>query len=240
MGSIETPDGRISELEARRNSTAEQVADLLRENILEGELRPGTPLREHRLSKQFGISRNTLREALRLLAREGLVTYHLNRGVVVTQLGEDDVVDIFGARRTIEAAAVQAAARADDKELARLEMIAAEFSAAAGREDWRAMVEIDLRFHLALVALLENKRLRQLFESLEAEMRLSFAIVDRSMVYEGTLYAEHHEELVRLLRERKARPAREVLMRHLAHAEGRLRELARAQAAVVGDPLETK
>jgi DNA-binding FadR family transcriptional regulator len=70
------------------SSTSEQVADVLRENILNGELKPGAPLREQHIAKMLGISRNMVREAMRLLAREGLVTYHLHRGVVVPSSGK--------------------------------------------------------------------------------------------------------------------------------------------------------
>ena len=92
-----------------RSSTAQQVAGTLRDVLLRGELRPGTPLRELALASSLGVSRNTIREALRMLAADGLVRYAVHRRVAVAALTERQVVDIFKARRMIEREAVACA-----------------------------------------------------------------------------------------------------------------------------------
>jgi DNA-binding transcriptional regulator YhcF (GntR family) len=93
-----------------RTTTARRVAETLRDHILSGRLAPGTPLRETQLSASLGVSRNTLREALRGLAEQGLVTHRPHHGVVVTDLTEDDVADLYRLRSVVELAALPAIA----------------------------------------------------------------------------------------------------------------------------------
>ena len=87
-----------------RISTAEEVADSLREQILLGELAPGARLPEIPLSAAFEVSRNTLRDAFRLLEREGLVEHLPHRGGFVAQLAEADIRDLYRIRRILEIA----------------------------------------------------------------------------------------------------------------------------------------
>jgi DNA-binding GntR family transcriptional regulator len=90
-----------------RSSTADRVADILRTRIAEGYLPPGSKLSEDTIGNALGISRNTLREAFRLLTHERLLVHQLNRGVFVRMLTVQDVTDIYQVRRLIECAAVR-------------------------------------------------------------------------------------------------------------------------------------
>ncbi|MEV4442668.1 GntR family transcriptional regulator, partial [Streptomyces sp. NPDC049577] len=89
-------------------STAQRVAEVLRERIEAGWLPPGTQLSEEALGRELGVSRNTLREAFRLLVHDSLVTHELNRGVFVRTLEPDDVADIYRVRAALETAGVRA------------------------------------------------------------------------------------------------------------------------------------
>jgi DNA-binding GntR family transcriptional regulator len=91
-----------------RVSVADQVATVLRQRILDGELRPGTPLQEVPLASSLGVSRNTMREAMRILSLEGLLKRNLHRGVAVSQLSLRDVEEIYQLRRMLEIPAVLA------------------------------------------------------------------------------------------------------------------------------------
>ncbi|MGW7005548.1 GntR family transcriptional regulator [Streptomyces sp. NPDC054933] len=93
-----------------RSSTVQRVADVLRGRIAAGALRSGTRLSEEALGAALGVSRNTLREAFRVLAHERLVVHEMNRGVFVRSLGPADVADIYLTRRALETAGVRAAA----------------------------------------------------------------------------------------------------------------------------------
>ena len=92
----------------QRQSTTEQAAAALRDAILTGKIPPGTPLREVALAAELGVSRNTVREAARLLGGEGLVRHQMNRGIVVAEITAADVRDIYAARAAVEAAAAEA------------------------------------------------------------------------------------------------------------------------------------
>src|SRR5215212_6648401 len=82
--------------------TAQRVADVLRERITDGSLAPGTRLPEDAVGSALGVSRNTLREAFRLLAHERLVVAEFNRGVFVRRLTRDDVIDLYRVRSLVE------------------------------------------------------------------------------------------------------------------------------------------
>src|SRR5580700_566018 len=85
-----------------RVSVADQVASILRQKILNGELRPGTPLQEVPLAASLGVSRNTMREASRILSLENLLKRSVHRGVAVSQLSLKDVQEIYHLRRMLE------------------------------------------------------------------------------------------------------------------------------------------
>src|SRR5207248_10971018 len=89
-----------------RVSVADQVASILRQRILNGELRPGTPLQEIPLAASLGVSRNTMREAVRILCLEGLLVRSAHRGVAVERLSARDVREIYDLRRMFEMSAV--------------------------------------------------------------------------------------------------------------------------------------
>jgi len=86
----------------QRVSVADQVASNLRQRVLNGELRPGTSLQEIPLAESLGVSRNTMREALRILSLEGLVKRNIHRGIAVAQLSLKDVHEIYHVRRLLE------------------------------------------------------------------------------------------------------------------------------------------
>lgn len=89
-----------------RTSTAERVSDILRSRIAEGFFPPGTRLSEDSIGGALGVSRNTLREAFRLLTHERLLVHELNRGVFVRVLTVEDVEDIYRTRALVECAVV--------------------------------------------------------------------------------------------------------------------------------------
>src|SRR5206468_11246942 len=95
--------------EINRVSIADQVASILRRRILDGELLPGTALQEVPMATSLGVSRNTVREATRILSLEGLLKRSAHRGVAVAQLSLEDVAEIYRVRHLLEIPAVLAA-----------------------------------------------------------------------------------------------------------------------------------
>src|ERR1051325_10319170 len=110
----------------------EEVAELLRQRIFRRELEPGSWIDELKLAEEYGISRTPLREALKVLAAEGLVTMKVRRGAYVTEVSEKDLADVYHLLSLLESdAAAQVASRASAQELAELEGIHAELEQAA-------------------------------------------------------------------------------------------------------------
>ena len=142
----------------------EQTCDILRERIRTGEIPPGTRLRQEVLAEELGISRTPLREAMRLLAADGLVELEPNRGAIVTALRHDDQVAFWEARLALEPAAARLAAErpsATGIEAMRT-AIAEQRSARADGEGFAA----NRAFHLALVAAAGNPHLDRFAETL--------------------------------------------------------------------------
>jgi DNA-binding GntR family transcriptional regulator len=157
-------------------AATERVADELREQILAGALSPGSPLREVALTEELGVSRNTLREALRLLTNDGLVVQQLYRGATVKTLSQNEIRDIYQVRRTLELRAVEESTRASDAALSRMEDTVSATERAAAARDWRAVGTGSLRFHRAVVGLLDSPMLDAFFRRVTAQLRLSFAV----------------------------------------------------------------
>jgi DNA-binding GntR family transcriptional regulator len=207
----------LTGLELRRESTAEQAASLLRAQIFAGRLRAGTHLREAQLSSTLGVSRNTMREAIQILVREGLVTRNMHRGAFVARLEPADVHDLYRVRRLVELAALRYAARAGT-DLSELELAVAGLAAAVERGDRTAIVEEDLRFHKALVRTMDSPRLESLFDAVEVETRLCLTLIDQSYPEPGIL-VEEHEGVLQALRAHDEVRSVELLRGHLDDAE---------------------
>jgi DNA-binding GntR family transcriptional regulator len=197
-----------------RSSTTSRVADALRQMLFAGELEPGQPLREVSLAESFDVARSTVREALQVLAGEGLVTRFPNRGVVVTELTEDDIEEIFGARLVLETAGVLAGATGAD--LRPVVDALAAYSRAA--EDEAHATQAHLEFHNSLVALTGNTRLLASARHLTADLRLGLASVERVRRNARDQVADHRR-LLRLIRSGDEAAAVAELERHLAAAE---------------------
>jgi DNA-binding GntR family transcriptional regulator len=213
----------LGQLEIKKASTAEHVAEALREAILSGQLSQGRPLREMSLATSLGVSRNTVREAIRVLGREGLVTHNPHKGAVVTRLTARDVGDIFRVRRTVELAGVEALAEASDEQLVGLDEAVQEFEAAAAGPSWAAVIDADRRFHELIVGLVGSRRLSRFFDAIQAEMRLCMSIVDRRDTQRDPLIAEHRE-LLELILARDAQRCAAVMLKHLGESEQMLLE----------------
>jgi DNA-binding GntR family transcriptional regulator len=109
---------------------SDQAYRLVRRAIVEGDFEPGSRLVEQRIGEMFGLSRTPVREALRALAAEGLVTIERNRGAVVATMSEDDIRDLYDLRARLESlAAERAAVRMTDEGIAELDSAIAEFDA---------------------------------------------------------------------------------------------------------------
>lgn len=162
-------------------SMVQQTCDILRERIRTGDLAPGARLRQEQLADELGVSRTPLREALRLLAADGLVELVPNRGAVVTTLSHEDRVAFWEARLALEPAAARLAAeRRDATGLAAMRRAIADQRGAA--DDERGFAA-NRAFHLALVETAGNEHLERFAETLW--VRAVGSSIYRSQVGDG-------------------------------------------------------
>ena len=180
-----------------RSSTADRVADILRARIAEGFLPPGSKLSEDAIGNALGISRNTLREAFRLLTHERLLVHELNRGVFVRVLTVQDVIDIYQVRRLIECAAVRNLGM-PPYDLSKAEAAVAEGEKAAKEGDWRELGSANIHFHHAIVALAHSTRLDDLMRGVLAELRLVFHGMENTRAFHEPYLARNRDILAAL------------------------------------------
>lgn len=204
-----------------RISVADQVAGILRQRILEGELRPGTPLPEIPLAASLGVSRNTMREAVRILALEGLLKRNIHRGVVVAQLSLKDVQEIYHLRRMLEIPAVLAARQRRPDIVDDLKNSVDQYERAVRARDWAKAVHWDLHLHSCLIRFLGNKRLETFYQKVIGEVRMGMVLVDRSHDDPSGLIPTHRK-LYQLLVAGKLKECAAVLAQHLDDSEARL------------------
>lgn len=173
MSTESTPDGidLLPSLGASHRSLSGQVADVLRERIVAGELKPGTHLVERTLAESLGVSRVPVRDALNLLKGEGFVTQEPRRGVVVARLSRKDIEELFDVRLALEVLAARLAAeRATPEELAGLKALVEQSSQALRTTDSELLRRSNQAFHDAITAMAHNDLLANVLEPLEGRM----------------------------------------------------------------------
>ena len=150
----------------------QEVAEQLRQRIFNRELEPGSWIDELRIAEEFGISRTPLREALKVLAAEGLVTMKMRRGAYVTEMSEKDLRDVYHLLSLLESDAAGVVARtATAAQLQTLHTLHAELEAAvADREKFFAINE---RFHMHLLEMADNRWRSQMVADLRKVMKLN-------------------------------------------------------------------
>jgi DNA-binding GntR family transcriptional regulator len=195
----------------------EAVVRQLRRVILSGEIKPGGRLIEERLTERFNVSRPPLREALRILQRDGIVQSLPRRGFIVVPITAEDVREIYSLRMALERLAVELGIPVADESLLQPMREALEQmrgAAATGEED--EMVAANGAFHAGLIGLAQHGRLARWYESLLMQMRLcmAFNLKLRQRVYNDP--AESVQRHAALL-DRITRGDREAVLHELEH-----------------------
>lgn len=157
-----------------RSSTAAWVARLLRDKIIHGRLAPGERVREEELAEALKVSRNTVREAFRLLDKERLLVHEFNRGVFVRRVTTEGLADLYRVRRILECEGMRCGPDASPEALGRVEAAVVEGEHAAAEGEWADVGSADIHFHQAIAGLVGSPRVDEMTEHLLAEMRLVF------------------------------------------------------------------
>jgi DNA-binding GntR family transcriptional regulator len=153
-----------------------EVAELLRQRIFNRDLEPGSWIDELKIAEAYGISRTPLREALKVLAAEGLVTMKVRRGAYVTEVSERDMSDVYHLLSLLESdAAGVVASTATDAQVRELQTLHNDLEAAArpGNENRERFFEINERFHMRLLEIANNRWRDQMVADLRKVMKLN-------------------------------------------------------------------
>jgi DNA-binding GntR family transcriptional regulator len=201
----------------RESALYEQVAERLRARILGHTLHPGSWIDEQALAAEFGISRTPLREALKVLAAEGLVTMKLRRGAYVTEVSERDLAEVYHLLSLLESDAAvvvsQTATAAQIAELAALHQLLED--SVADRDRFFAANE---RFHMKLLEIADNRWRNQLVADLRKVMKLNR---HHSLFKQGRLEAslKEHRQIMAALKARNAERVLQLMQLHFAHGK---------------------
>jgi DNA-binding GntR family transcriptional regulator len=214
-----SPSSPYSGLSLDLLTTVDRAAEELRRSLFEGELSPGTPLREVALADALGVSRSTVREALGILVAEGLADRIPNKGTQVRRLDPAQVSDVCRARTVIETAGVrrwQEATEAQRDEVREALQTYSELR--AGECTTTEFTAAHLEIHRAFTALSGSARLVAFAESLHAEVRLALAEVDRARG-NAAEQVHSHAHLLDLMEAGDLDAAAAELTAHLGEAE---------------------
>ena len=192
----------------------EQVAEGLRSRILSHHLAPGSWIDEQALTAELGISRTPLREALKVLAAEGLVTMKLRRGAYVTEVSERDMVEVFHLMALLESdAAATVATHATEAQLQELQALHDALEAQVNDRD--GFFTANERFHMRLLELADNRWRIQMVADLRKVMKLNR---HNSLFKQGRLDAslQEHRDLMAALHARQPEQAQALMRRHIS------------------------
>ena len=207
-----------------RSSTANRVAEYLRAQIAQGSIEPGVRLNELALAAELRVSRSPIREALALLAGEGLVRVVPYKGTYVTALSKERLQDLLDFRLALEQFAVRRAIeRATAADLDRFETLIAAIASHAKRRNLSAAVDADLAAHEYLVELAGSAHLAQTYRAMIGELRLYIAATSRHYARPDELATEHMT-LLTAMRNRNTDQAISLIAAHITHGFDRALE----------------
>ncbi len=194
----------------------EDVAERLRAQIFAHELAPGSWLDEQSLAQQFGISRTPMREAIKVLASEGLVTTKMNRGAYVTEVDRRDLEQIFTVLSLLEGqAAKETASKATEEELNLLDDLHHRLEKAAADRDVGQFFEINVKFHELIQDIASNTWMNGVIADLRKVLKLQRR---DSLTRTGRLQNSllEHREILQAILKRDPTAAEAAMRKHLA------------------------
>ena len=211
----------------RSQSIVDAIGHKLREDIIGGRLSPGEQLVEVELAEAYKASRNSIREVLHMLVRDGLATSIRYRGVFVRTFCEVDLQDIYTARRTIQMPAIRCGAAYDAELLDQMAAILDQSRVALAKEEWRNVGTLSLAFHQVLVAVLGSRLIDQFFLNICAQLRLIFTIAPDERIVQKPMWVERETLIHQYLSDGRFDAAENELDDYLQHSQQALTKIVR-------------
>ncbi len=197
----------------------QEVAERLRQRIFARELEPGSWIDEKNIAQEYGISRTPLREALKVLAAEGLVTMKVRRGAYVTEVSERDLREVYHLLGLLEADAASVVANsASASQIETLRALHSELEAAAqpAQLDRERFFELNERFHMCLLELADNRWRNQMVRDLRKVMKLNrhHSLLKSGRVSESL---NEHRALMSAIAARDAAASQRCMLEHFSN-----------------------
>lgn len=215
-----------------RPALAVEVANALRDLILEGELAAGEKIREKELTERFGVSRTPLREAMKMLSSEGLIELIPNRGAIISRTSVSDLVDAFPVLAALEGlAGAQAAERATDEELAEIAQLTRDLIEAFENGDRPRYFSINQSIHNAILAASRNPTLQRSHAAVAGQVhRARYQANLEHARWERAV--KEHERIAEALLGRQAEEANDLLCNHMV---AKLESIIKSQGDADGE-----
>jgi DNA-binding GntR family transcriptional regulator len=218
-------------LRIARRPLHEEAVDRLRDQIVQGQLSPGERLNERLLCERLGISRTPLREAIKLLAAEGLVELLPNRGAVVSAVDADRIAEALIVMGALEALAGElACGRASDAAIAMVRTLHDEMLAMHAKSDLAGYFRYNQLIHMSIVEASGNPVLAGTYRQLNANVKRARYMANLSRERWDAAVAEH-EQIIRALERRDAPALRGLLADHLSRKLAHVTHFLRSRAA---------
>jgi DNA-binding GntR family transcriptional regulator len=223
-------------LQIPRRALHDEVMARLRQMLIEGRIEPGAKLNERELSLQLQVSRTPLREAIKLLAAEGLVDLIPNRGAVAVKLTEKDILQVFEMLAGLEAMSGELAAqRISAGQLSEIKALHYEMLACVARDDLSGYYRLNARIHLAINEAAGNPLLMKTYREINARVQsLRFRTNQNKSRWQQAV--QEHEEMLQALETRDAAAMRRILSEHLLHKRDTVVELLRSGSVYSPSP----
>lgn len=214
----------------QKKSMSHELVELIKQKILSGELNPSERIVEIKLAKEFGISQSPVREAIRHLSGEGIVTIVPSKGPIVKKMEAADIFEIYSLRSSLEALAIHLTTQhASDEEIREL----VEFYSMMG--DWLhddskpTLLKESLHLHQSIIRLSRHSRLIQVYESISFQIQL----VNRILGMTSTKQKEYndHRELIDALVSRDPVSSEQIMRKHIQRSYQECMEVLRKNEA---------
>jgi DNA-binding GntR family transcriptional regulator len=208
-----------------RDARSNEVAAQLRTAILDCSYLPGAPLREAALAERCAVSRRTIREALLVLADQGLAVHRHHSGASVRRFTADDIADLYRVRRILECEGARRVPNADESQLALVGKAYDVFAAAASQADGVksvALAQADAAFHGAVIGLTGSLQLADFYERIGVQMTYAICLVqqrEQELAIKRESVLAEHRAIRDALSNRDAFEAQGLILAHIATHE---------------------
>ncbi|WP_409347311.1 GntR family transcriptional regulator [Paenibacillus sp. MBLB4367] len=203
---------------------SEDIVDLIKQQILSGELNPGNRIVETKLAKELGISQTPVREAIRQLSGEGIITIVTNKGPMVRDFHMKDVFEIYSLRAVLEGFAIRlATSNATEEDIEHLQTFHEEMKAKLHDDSIPSLLQESLYIHQTIIRLSEHERLNAMYKSISFQIVLVNRILGKKSTKAKEV--EQHGELIEALVKRDPDEAELVMRRHIHRSYREFAEL---------------